>query len=115
MNESRKQKKVARLIKDQVAGLMIHTMPDSAGLVSVTRVEISKDLRTADIFVSVFGSLNDTDVIELLRSQTGSYRKAIASSTKLKYNPVLIFRIDPLPGLGARIDELISQTKKNET
>jgi len=114
MNELRRQKRIASLIKDHIAGYMLLTLPDSAGMVTVTRVEMSKDLKTASVYISVFGDGNKEDIIELLRSQTGSFRKAIASGTKLKYNPLLIFEIDPFSSLRDRIDELISQTKKDE-
>ena len=114
MNESRRQKKVAHLIKTLVAERVFQTIPDSIGLVTVTRVDISKDLKTAHVYISFFGDGDEEDVIKLLRSQTGSFRKAIASGSKLKYNPLLIFKIDPLVVVSERIDELISRTKTNE-
>ncbi len=114
MNESRRQKKVAHLIKTLIAERVYQTIPDSTGLVTVTRVDMSKDLKTAQVFISFFGNGDEEDVIRLLRSQAGSFRKAVASGSKLKYNPLLIFELDPLVVVSERIDELISRTKTNE-
>lgn len=114
MNESRRQKKVAHLIKTLVAERVYLTIPESIGLVTVTRVDMSKDLKTAHVYISFLGDGDEEEVIRLIRSQSGFFRKSIASGSKLKYNPLLIFKIDPLVVVSERIDELISRTKKNE-
>lgn len=55
---SRRQEKIARVIRDSVSDTIRNHLSDPRieGLVSVTRVEVAPDLRTAQVFLSVFGA-----------------------------------------------------------
>lgn len=57
MQESRRQKKVASVVKAALSDIILHHMNDPRieGIVSVTRVEMTPDLRKADVYISVFG------------------------------------------------------------
>ena len=56
MNTSRRQKRVASLIKEEVSRLLIEEVQDSfSGLITVTKVDMTADLRTAHIYLSIFG------------------------------------------------------------
>ena len=70
MSESRRQKKVASLIKEALSRLLIEVIQDSgSGLITITRVEMTPDLRVAYIYLSVFGQGEDEAVLEVF--QTG--------------------------------------------
>ena len=115
MNESLRQKKVARIVKEILsAQLITHFRDSEAGLVTITRLNISKDLRTAQVFVSVFDEASQAAVLERLRSLQNTFRKSVATRSKLKYNPKLIFSLDPLVNLESRIDQLLSGISKDE-
>jgi ribosome-binding factor A len=112
MNESRRQKKVARLIKEILGPLFIESIQDShSGLITITRVEMSKDLKNAFVYVSATSP--KTETVDILNEKKGYLRKAIASKTKLKYNPKLIFSLDPILAQEERIDELLNNLKIN--
>jgi ribosome-binding factor A len=112
MNESLRQKRIASLVQEILSAQIIPLMQDSeSGLVTVTRVEISKDLKTAHIYVSVFGKADPAPALLQLESLQQSLRKAIASRSKLKYNPKLIFSLDPQVRHESRIDELLNDIK----
>ena len=112
---TRRQKRVASLIKEALSQLLIEGIQDSSsGLITITRVEMSPDLKTAHIYLSLFGGEQNEAVIELLDEKKGYLRKSIASKVKLKYNPLLIFSFDPNPDYEARIDKLIENIKKDE-
>ena len=55
---TRRQEKVARVIKEAVSDAIINHLNDPRieGFVSVTRVEVAADLRNADVYISVFGN-----------------------------------------------------------
>ncbi len=115
MNESLRQKKVASLIQSTLSSQFIQLFQDpSTSLVTVTRVEMTKDLKTARVYISVMGKKNGDAVLRLLEDRQGMLRKAVASHTKLKYNPKLIFLRDLAFDHAERIDELLSDMKKNE-
>ncbi|MHC4095098.1 MAG: 30S ribosome-binding factor RbfA [Planctomycetota bacterium] len=54
---TRRQEKVARVVKETVSDAIANHLNDPRieGFVSVTRVEMAPDLRNADIFLSIFG------------------------------------------------------------
>jgi ribosome-binding factor A len=115
MNDSLKQKKIASLIKECLSTLLLTSFQDmDTGLVTITQVEISKDLKTAHIFVSMYGTSDAQQVLDRLNSQQKSLRKAVASRTKLKYNPKLIFTLDPTLEYEKRIDELLDDIRQDE-
>jgi ribosome-binding factor A len=108
-----RDKRIGALIKEAISPVLIKEFQDAAsGLLTVTRVEMTADLRTARVFVSVFGSADRDAVLARLAKGAGVLRKAVASRVKLKYNPVLIFALDLGPDHEARIDELLKLTKK---
>jgi len=57
MMATRRQEKVARLVKEAVSNaIMSLNDPRITGFVSVTRVEMAADLRSADVYISIFAS-----------------------------------------------------------
>lgn len=115
METSRRQKRVSSLIKEELSKLLIELIQhSSSGLITITRVEMSKDLRTARVYLSLFGCEEEQGILKLLEKRKGFLRKSIASKTKLKYNPQLIFSVDASADGKDRIDKIIEKIKKNE-
>lgn len=115
MNASRRQKRVASLIKEELSRLLIETIQDSSsGLITITRVEMTPDLKTARISVSIYGADQENAILETLERKKGYLRKSIASKVKLKYNPMLIFSLDQSADFQERIEKLLEDRKKNE-
>ncbi|MBN2205810.1 MAG: 30S ribosome-binding factor RbfA [Candidatus Aminicenantes bacterium] len=105
-------KRVEALIKEALSPLLIRDYQDEAsGLLTVTRVEITADLRTARVHVSVFGAADPAAALERLAQKAGALRKAVASRVKLKYNPELVFVLDLGAEHEARIDALLERAK----
>lgn len=75
---------------------------------------MSKDLKTAYIFISLFGCREKEKILDLIEKRKGFLRKSIASKTKLKYNPLLNFSLDETPEYEKRIDKIIKNMRKNE-
>ena len=78
------------------------------GMISVTRVETTGDLRYAKVWLSVYGMENEKEFRRGLKSASGWLRKALASSMNLRYTPELVFELDHSIEYGAHINELIS-------
>ena len=115
MNESRRERRVASLIKDALSPLLIQEVQSPAsGLITVTRVEVSADLMIAHVYFSVYGGQDKEKVLSLLETRKGYIRKALASRAKLKYNPQLIFALDPITEYEEKIDRVLGALKKNE-
>jgi ribosome-binding factor A len=114
MDESRRQKRVSSLIKEVLSPIVIDTVQASYGssLITITRIEITKDLKTAHVYLSMFGDEHKEQILEMLNEKMGYYRKHIASKTNLKYNPLLIFSYDPILSHEGKIDSLLRKIKK---
>jgi ribosome-binding factor A len=110
MNESVRQKKVASLIQETLSSLILAEFPaDGSGLISITRIDLAKDLRTARVFLSFYGGPPANDIIQRLNKRTGFFRNAIASRIKIKYNPQLIFSEDPLTHQEEKLARILSK------
>lgn len=114
-DSGRRPRRVANLIKETLGRILIREFQGTgAGLITVTRVEITPDLQTAHIYVSFIGAIDPEEALRLLEKRTGYLRKIIASEVKLKYNPTLIFSPDPTPEYESRIDHLIKRLKDGQ-
>ena len=115
MTINRRRKRVASLIQKELSRLLIETIQDAySGFITVTDVEMSPDLKTAHVYLSLFGADKSEATLQQFEKKKGYLRKSIASKVKLKYNPELIFHLDTSSEYQERIDSLIESLKKNE-
>ena len=83
------------------------------GMISVTRVETTGDLRYSKIYLSVLGMQDEKEFKRGLRSASGYLRRELGNSMKLRYTPELIFEIDHSIEYGAHINEVINSLEIN--
>ena len=115
MEASRRPKRVAHLIQEALGRILVREFQgEGSGLITVTRVELTADLQSARVFLSVFGGGRETEVLELIERRKGYLRKAVAAEVRLKYNPDLIFVRDPAPEYESRLDALMDRLKDED-
>ena len=78
------------------------------GMISVTRVETTGDLRYSKIWLSVMGMQDEKEFKRGLKSASGWLRHELGSSMNLRYTPELVFESDPSIEYGAHINEVIN-------
>ena len=83
-----------------------------SGMVSVTRVDTTVDLRYAKIYVSVLDKSQEKDVLKGLKSAGGFLRRELGSALGLRYTPELIFEADDSIAYGAHILEVMHDVEK---
>ena len=83
-----------------------------SGMVSVTRVDTTGDLRYAKIYVSVLDKSREKDVLKGLKSAGGFLRRELGSALGLRYTPELIFEADDSIAYGAHILEVMHDVEK---
>ena len=90
---------------------LIRTVKDPRvhGLVSITAVDTTPDLRYAKIFVSVLDKSDVKEVVKGLRSAGGYLRRELGRSLQLRCTPELTFEADDSIAEGAHILELIEK------
>ncbi len=77
------------------------------GMISVTRVETTGDLRYAKVWLSVMGMENEKEFKRGLRSASGWLRRELGSALNLRYTPELVFELDHSIEYGAHISQVI--------
>ena len=78
------------------------------GMISVTRVETTGDLRYSKIWLSVMGLKDEKEFKKGLKSASGWLRRELGNAMKLRYTPELVFEIDHSIEYGAHISQVIS-------
>lgn len=78
------------------------------GMISVTRVETTGDLRYSKIWLSVMGMQDEKEFRRGLKSASGWLRRELGNAMKLRYTPELVFEVDHSIEYGAHINEVIS-------
>ena len=79
------------------------------GMVSITRVDTTNDLRYARVYVSVLNKEQEPDVLKGLKSASGFLRRELGRVLQLRYTPELQFIGDDSIQHGAHILELLRQ------
>ena len=85
--------------------------PRVSGMISVTAVETTPDLRYAKAYISVLDKENGERVLKGLRSASGWLRRELGSALKLRYTPELVFQLDDSIDKGAHILELLRRVE----
>ena len=78
------------------------------GMISVTRVETTGDLRYSKVWLSVMGLSDEKEFRKGLKSASGWLRKELGSAMNLRYTPELVFEVDHSIEYGAHINEVIN-------
>ncbi len=109
--------RVAETIKRELADILAHRMRDPrlGGMISVTDVEVTSDLASAKIFVSVLADGAERDgVMAALAHSTGFVRHELAPRLGLREMPEIRFLLDTSIQQGARVEELLRRLATGE-
>lgn len=95
---TRRQEKVARVVKEAVSDAIAHHLSDPRidGFVSVTRVDMAPDLRNADVYVSIFGKNQaaQNKTFTAITHAKSRIQSLLAGKVQSKFCPVLHFYRD---------------------
>lgn len=82
------------------------------GMVSITRVDTTGDLRYARIYISVLDKAREKEVLKGLKSAAGFLRRELGRTLQLRYTPELQFIGDDSIQHGAHILEMLRQVER---
>jgi ribosome-binding factor A len=109
--------RVADLIQKTLAQIILQEMPDAKfRLVTITSVEVSRDLSYAKIFVTVLEDDKEkvAETIKDLNRHVKELRYSLAHAVKLRIAPELKFVFDESTAHGFHISNLIDTAIKRE-
>lgn len=114
MQHNRRHDRVRELIKRAAGEVIRRLFPvQETGIVSVTDVGISNDLRSAVVFLSIFSPENmKQKAFHMICEKTKLIQMQIAHDVVLKYTPQIRFELDDSIDRGNRVMEILEQLEK---
>jgi ribosome-binding factor A len=100
------------LLKQVISEVIMRDVrnPKVGTLITVTSVDISKDLHNANVYISVIGNQADKkQTLEALQSASGYISVQASKKIILRYFPTLTFRLDSSVEEQLRIDALLGK------
>ena len=105
-------------LKREISVVIDETLknPNITGIISVTKVKTSPDLKSARVYISILNSKSKKNTMQGLKNATGYIRTELAKRVNLRYTPELTFEIDESMEYGARIENILKEImpKKEE-
>lgn len=103
--------RVASVIHEKIGALLIREIKDPAlSVVTITKVQVTDDVRHAKIFYSVYGDRQEKkDAAEALERAKGFIRTQVGSVLSLRFVPTITFRFDDSIEYADHIDQLIKK------
>lgn len=107
-------------INEEVMKQLAHTItyelknPDVTGMVSVTRVKVTPDLKYAKVYVSILNSKNLEKTLKGLKDSSGFLRKELAKTVNLRITPELVFEYDDSIEHGEKIENILKQINEQD-
>lgn len=88
--------------------------PRTDCMFSITHVDVTRDLRYAKVYVSVYEEEKRAPMMKALKTAAGFIRHNLGRRVQLRYTPELIFELDTTIEYGVHIASLINQVRKTE-
>ena len=117
--EYSRTQRVADQIQRELAQLIQLEMKDPRlGMVTVSAVDVTRDLAFADVFVSFLGIDDQKEIdesLEVLKRASGFLRSQLARTIKMRFTPQLRFRYDTSLRRGAYLSDLIEKARSQDS
>ena len=112
--QTNRMSKVDEEIKRELSVIISQDLknPNITGLISVTKVKTSPDLKSAKVYVSILNSKSKKNTMQGLKNASGFIRSELARRIVLRYTTELIFEIDDSMEYGAKIDNILKEIIK---
>ncbi len=116
MNSYQRIDRISEEVRREVDAIIREELGDPriSGTFSITRAEVTGDLRYAKIYVSVLEDDRRDDLLDALKSAKGFIRRALGKRMIIRYSPELIFISDKNIEYGVHIAKVLAETVKPE-
>ena len=101
-------REVERIIREDVSD------PRTQCMFSITHVDVTRDLRYAKVYVSVYEEEKREPMMKALKSAAGFIRHNVGRQVQLRYTPELLFELDTTIEYGVHIASLLNEVRKTE-
>lgn len=113
---SRRTDRVADAVRQAIAELLLRDVKDPRiGMITITGVRMSPDLRHARVFFSRLGDAAEREQsLAGLRSASGFFRSHVTKMLGLRVAPEIVFEFDPGLEHAERMSRLLRETTEPE-
>ncbi len=101
--------RVNELLKRELSALLVREMTFENLLVTVNQVDVTPDLKSAHVYISVLGSQGRKEVLPKLEASRAALQSALSKHVVLKYTPHLVFHLDDSIERGDRVLEILQE------
>ena len=102
-------REVERIIREDVSD------PRTDCMFSITHVDVTRDLRYAKVFISIYEEDKRAPMMKALKTAAGFIRHNLGRRVQLRYTPELLFELDTTIEYGVHIASLLNQVRKTES
>jgi ribosome-binding factor A len=115
MNQSRRPQRLGLQIQQEISLMISRNIKDPRiGLVTITGVDMSPDLRHARVYVSVMGTEQQKEEgLQALNHAAGWIRHELGQRIRMRHLPEVVFRADTSLEYGEHIDSLLNKLKED--
>ncbi len=112
---SNRMARVNEELKRELSNIINYEVKNSnvTGMISVTRVKTSPDLKYARVSVSILNSKNVKQTLAGLKAASGFMRSKIAEKMNMRVTPELVFELDESLVYGEKIDTILERIMKD--
>ena len=114
-SNSHKMDRVNEELKREISNIINYKLKNSkvTGMVSITKVKTTPDLRYARVWISVLNCKNKKDTLFGLKQSSGFIRAEIAKNINMRITPELVFEYDDTMEYGEKIDSILNAIMKD--
>ena len=102
------RREVDRIIRESLSD------PRIRGTFSVTRAEVTRDLRYAKIYISILEAADRAPMMAALKKAAGFVRHELGQSMIIRYAPEILFELDNNIEYGIHIATVLKQVRPEE-
>lgn len=116
MSDKNRMNRIDEQLKEEISKIIDQEMhdPNFTGMVSVSSVKTTPDLRYARVFVTMIGCKSQKENLAILKKSSGYIRSLIAKRVNLRMTPELVFEFDESIEYGAKIDKILKDMHLDE-
>ena len=109
MSDKNRMNRIDEQLKESISKIIDQEIqdPNFTGMVSVSQVKTTPDLRYARVYVTMLGCKSQKENLAILKKSSGYIRSLIAKRVNLRITPELVFEFDESIEYGARIDKIL--------
>ncbi len=107
--------KISNLIKEELSLIFLEKVQDPAlGLLTITSVKVTSDLRTAKVYISVYEKEKRDLILEKANNIKGLIKSELAQRIRIRYIPEINFFIDDTLDYVEKMEDLFRKINEDD-